>query len=236
MAPNDPQTNTHHETPPTGGLSSNHYSLGAFVKAVRKGYVPATEEGVLIALTLAEKALKDDSKGTPEKLFFWLLMHPNAWERNRTLECESRAVRRMDSSERYELAAQAKKAAQHRTAPLKKVSEEAEAAVFGKEGPELGFLHAVMAQCFLPQRPLPTGTTEYTTHHGRAFLTVAAGLAPGRHGPKRMQVPSGAHPRLILPYIIGYAIRRKTPVVDLGKSLRRFMQTIGISYAGIAGV
>ena len=33
-----------------------------------------------------------------------------------------------------------------------------------------------MTQCFLPQKPLPAGTTRYVTSHGRASMAVRAGI------------------------------------------------------------
>ena len=42
-------------------------------------------------------------------------------------------------------------------------------------------------------------------------------------------------PELIVPYIIGYTVVRKSPVVDLGRSLRRFLAALGVPYSGQNG-
>lgn len=92
---------------------------------------------------------------------------------------------------------------------------------------EVGYAHAVMMQCFLPQKPVHG--REYKTSHGRASLVVEAGLLanPGRAmGWTRCGVPSGPKPRLILPCIIGEAVRSGSPVVDQGHSLRNFIASI----------
>ena len=93
-----------------------------------------------------------------------------------------------------------------------------------------------MMQCFLPQRPI--SAREYDTRHGRAALSVEAGRLGNRDVIGEFiycDVPSGAKPRLILPYIIGEAVRTNNPEIDLGRSLRAFMAKIGVPIAGTNG-
>ena len=71
-------------------------------------------------------------------------------------------------------------------------------------------------QCILPQRP--TDQTRWRTSHGRASLSVEAGSLANPARPNEWldcAVPSGPKPRLIIPYIVGEAVRNNSPEVDL---------------------
>ena len=97
-------------------------------------------------------------------------------------------------------------------------------------------MHAILMQCFLPQRP--TDARRYESIHGNASLVVHAGeLADPnrRHEWVECQIPAGAKPRLILPYIIGEAIRHASPEINLGPSLRSFMTNLNVPVAGTNG-
>ena len=101
---------------------------------------------------------------------------------------------------------------------------------------DVGYTHAVMVQCFFPQRPI-SGLT-YDTTHGRASLSIEAGrlIKPDVFGEIiQCAVPSGAKARLILPYIIGEAVRTASPEIDLGRSLRTFMERLGMPVGGSNG-
>ena len=93
-------------------------------------------------------------------------------------------------------------------------------------GRDIGYHHSVMVQCFLPQARPKDGVTSHQLRHGRASLLIEAGKIadPDReHEFKLCQVPWGAHSRLIIPYINKQAVVTKSPVIDLGTSLRDFM-------------
>ena len=79
---------------------------------------------------------------------------------------------------------------------------------------------------------------DYETAHGRASLVVEAGRLAHPDQPKRWircGVPAGSKPRLILPYIIGQAVRGGRPEVDLGTSLREFMARLRMPVTGHNG-
>ena len=93
-----------------------------------------------------------------------------------------------------------------------------------------------MLQCFLPQHPIKD--REYETFHGRASLVIEAGQVANPKQPRhwiKCDVPSGPKPRLILPYIVGEAIRNASPEIDLGRSLRKFMSRLGMPVTGHNG-
>ena len=93
-------------------------------------------------------------------------------------------------------------------------------------------------QCFLPQKPLPLEQREYEVNHGRATLVIEAGRLANPEKENEMMrcgLPYGSRARLIIPYINSYAIIRKTCEIDLGESLRRFMDKIGSPINGDNG-
>ena len=93
-----------------------------------------------------------------------------------------------------------------------------------------------MVQCFLPQQSYSDPV--WQTDHGKASLMIEAGRIPDPTTPNRFvqrAVPHGTKARLIMPYIIGYAVQHRTPEIDMGDSLRRFLEQIGMSAGGSQG-
>ena len=59
-----------------------------------------------------------------------------------------------------------------------------------------------------------------------------------RGNPQKMRtanVPYGRLARLLFAYVIGPAVKTKSPHIDMGPSLRKFMARLGIAYDGRAG-
>jgi Plasmid encoded RepA protein len=106
---------------------------------------------------------------------------------------------------------------------------------------DVTFTHAVMAQCFLPIRKLPTGEKFYEVRHGRAALVIDAGrlLNPATTRFEQMDVPSGSAARIALAHINNHIIRAKSlkeaTAVPMGESLRDFMDYQGVSICGTNG-
>ena len=200
-----------------------------YLEAVRRKFWPNNVRAVLDLFSFAEKALRDDKQGTPGKLFYALIKRKNA--AFITQESESRALLRIPSTARQELV-DAAGGLNGLPAPT---PDEVQETLFGRD---LGYYHGIMMQCFLPQKPLAEGTTRYVTSHGRASMAVQAGILtdPDKQNTfMECAVPFGSKARLILPYIIGYAVIRNTPEVDLGRSLRHFMDSIGMPIGGYNG-
>ena len=200
-----------------------------YVEAVRRKFWPNTARDVLEFWCLAEKALSDDKHGTPGKLFYSLVRAKVS--RFVTDTHEQRAMARIHSADRQALVDQAE-GADGSPAPS---PDEVEDALVGRD---VGFYHAIMMQCFLPQKALPNGRREWQVRHGRASMLVESGrvvIPEKTHEFRHCDVPAGTKPRLILPYIMGYAVSRKTREIDMGKSLRRFMNNIGMPVTGRNG-
>lgn len=210
-------------------LQDNDRLHGLYREAVRRGYWPNSSAAALEFAAYAEKALQDDKEGTPGKLFYSLVKRKDG--STVTEAQETRAQRRLPSHLREELVSQA--AVQHATQQdLLARPGDVESVL----PPDVGYAHASLMQCFLPQRPI--AAREHEVSHGRASLVVEAGRLINPDRPNqwtRCQVPAGPKPRLILPYIIGEAIRNASPVVNLGDSLRQFMDRLGMPVSGRNG-
>ena len=211
-------------------LASDERLAELFVEAVARRFWGNGNRAVLEFWCLAEKALADDTLGTPGRLFHALV---KAGDLSRVTDAqEARALARMPGGAREALALRASGAA---AAPAPAPEVDAEA-LFGPS--PVGFHHSVMMMCFLPQKRLPPGERAYATRHGRAALSVEAGsLAnPENVGEiRRCAVPFGSRARMVVPYVNACAVRNRGPEVDLGRSLRDFLGRLGISFDGRRG-
>ena len=211
-------------------LASDERLAELFVEAVARGFWGNGNRAVLEFWCLAEKALQDDTLGTPGRLFHALV---KAGDLSRVTDAqEARALARMPGGAREALVLRASGAAAP-SAPAPDVDAEA---LFGPS--PVGFHHSVMMMCFLPQKRLPPGERAYATRHGRAALSVEAGsLAnPDNVGEiRRCAVPFGSRARMVVPYVNACAVRNRGPEVDLGRSLRDFLARLGLSFDGRRG-
>ena len=211
-------------------LASDERLAELFVEAVARRFWGNGNRAVLEFWCLAEKALQDDTLGTPGRLFHALV---KAGDLSRVTDAqEARALARMPGGAREALVLRASgAAAASATAP--EVDAEA---LFGPS--PVGFHHSVMMMCFLPQKRLPASERSYATRHGRAALSVEAGsLAnPENVGEiRRCAVPFGSRARMVVPYVNACAVRNRGPEVDLGRSLRVFLARLGLSFDGRRG-
>lgn len=95
------------------------------------------------------------------------------------------------------------------------------------------FTSAIFAQCILPIKALPEGEDYYHVQHGNTNLTIQAGIIQNQDGKiYKAAIPSGPKARLILPYIINSVKSTGNPTVDMGKSLRQYMEKNGIPVGG----
>ena len=220
---------------PTSGASRSATSATTtgsasfYVQAVRKGYWPNTNAAALEFAAFAEKALQEDQFGTPGKLFYALVKRKDGSMVSDA--AERRALQRFPSHVREDMV---DAAAVRTSRTVSKVDADTVEDVLADR--RIGYSHAVMMQCFLPQKPVQV--REYEVSHGRASLVVEAGRLADPDCPqkwRRYVVPSGPKPRLILPYIVGEAVRNGSPEIDLGRSLRNFMARLGVPAGGRNG-
>ena len=103
---------------------------------------------------------------------------------------------------------------------------------------DLAFTHTVFVQCFFPVRHSKKTGDIHQISHGNVSLLVRAGLLMdpnNRQKWEQREVPAGPKARLILAYINDRAIRSKSPVINMGNSMREFMGRNGISIGGRNG-
>ncbi len=200
-----------------------------YCEAVRRKFWSNDAGRALDFFSLAEKAMMDDKHGTPGKLFYSLVKRKDLKFVNDTMEDKAR--QRLPSGAALELVDYAA----DRTLTPRPVPEETQEALFGRD---IGYHHGVMAQCFMPQKELPLDTREWQVNHGRASMVIEAGRVAQEgenHSFRKCALPSGSKARLIMPYIIGYAVQRNTPEIDMGQNLHRFMQKLGVPVSGQNG-
>ena len=103
---------------------------------------------------------------------------------------------------------------------------------------DLAFTHTVFVQCFFPVRHSKKTGDIHQLIHGNVSLLVRAGLLMdpnNRQKWEHREVPAGPKARLILSYINDRAIRTKSPIINMGHSMREFMGRNGISIGGRNG-
>lgn len=112
--------------------------------------------------------------------------------------------------------------------------QEVEAAVayMADEDGGIGFLYSGWCQTALPHRRLPDGDG-WQIQSERTTLIVEPGMRPGPAGkPVPVGVPYGSRARLILIYLQSEAIKTRSREVELGKSLRAWLERLGIPQGG----
>lgn len=108
---------------------------------------------------------------------------------------------------------------------------EARADIIAAEAERLEYTHAVLAQVGLPRSRTEERT--FQRRSGQASIILEAGSAPDRFGSfSPVPLPYGAHPRLLLIHMSSEAVRTKSRVVDVGHSVRSFIDRLGLSYNG----
>ena len=127
-----------------------------------------------------------------------------------------------------------KKGYSYKVMPAKQeIVEIIENEVIGRN--DIAFTHSVFAQCFLPQRSLKKGNYRWQISHGKTSLLVKAGelINPDNQQEwEQREVPAGSKARLLFAYINDRAIRTKNPVIDMGSSMREFMNLNGMPVGG----
>lgn len=212
-----------------------------YAEAIRRGWWPAGDAALLDFWALAEKALQEDSRGTPGRLFHALV---KSKERVRITDAqEIRAQRRLPSHLRADLARRGVSpppSVAPPPAPLDPAlpSDVDPSGLWALDADRVVYQHSILVMCFFPQKRLSDSQRYYVVRHGRAALSIEAGrlVNPEEVGSFRsLPVPFGSRVRLVLPYINGYALRHRTRTIDLGHSLRAFLSKLGLSFDGRRG-
>ena len=115
---------------------------------------------------------------------------------------------------------------------------EAAASYLGDENNGIGFVYSGWCQAALPHKRL-ADDKGWQIESERVTLIVEPGMRAGSHGtPQSVGVPYGSRARLIMLYLQSEALRTQSREIELGSSLRHWLERLGISTGGksIAGV
>lgn len=107
-------------------------------------------------------------------------------------------------------------------------------AVDQEQNPEeqsVGFSARLFAQVSVPQRN-PGEIPYYERRNGNVTLTMSPALVTQKDGSRVRKYPYGVYPRLALTYIATEAYLSKSPVIDLGRSMRSFLSKLDVEYSG----
>ena len=204
---------------------NNRKTLAKFyLQSVVAGVWPNnSQRDVLDYLAIAAKAVRDDSYGTPGALF-WYLLTNNARDRISN-EIEQSVLCKWSSKERFDLY----ESAHTNNNPQNTVHTRIPPLSHDSEYEQLnGYHHSFLLQCPFPQKPPPTNTEYWRSQHGRRIVVVRAGYTLSNGEIVSRPIPSGAIPRILVPYMFAQAIRYGR-YVCMGRTLHEFIKTTGLS-------
>ena len=98
----------------------------------------------------------------------------------------------------------------------------------------INFLHAVQCQCGIPYKNPGDSVLQWDRKQGKASLRIEAGSAidPSTGDFKRLGLPYGEKPRLVLIHLATEAVRTGSPVVDVEESMTAFARSLGLETNG----
>jgi hypothetical protein len=99
------------------------------------------------------------------------------------------------------------------------------------EDQTVGFSARLFAQVSVPLRN-PGEIPYYERRNGNVVLTMSPALVTEKDGSRVRRYPYGVYPRLALTYVATEAFITKSPVVDLGRSMRSFLSKLDVDYSG----
>ena len=127
-----------------------------------------------------------------------------------------------------------KEAARAMVEPEQKALVDIAAEVMGDEDGRIGITYTGFCLTALPHKRLPDEHSWEKRGH-RVTLLVEPGRKGAGNPPKYIGVPYGARARMILLYLQTQAIRTGSREVELGRSMRDWLQRMGLSWGGETG-
>jgi len=88
------------------------------------------------------------------------------------------------------------------------------------------FLHAVLCQVGMPRRKCEGGIFERKS--GNASIRLESGAIYNGQEWVSQPLPYGTHPRLIMVHISSEAVRTQSPHIEVGATLRQFLDRLGV--------
>lgn len=99
------------------------------------------------------------------------------------------------------------------------------------EEQNVGFSARLFAQVSVPQRN-PGEIPYYERRNGNVTLTMSPALITEKDGTRVRKYPFGIYPRLALTFVATEAFLTKSPVIELGRSMRSFLSKLDVEYSG----
>ena len=111
---------------------------------------------------------------------------------------------------------------------------DASTAIRSQPPERIDFLHTVQCQCGIPYRNPGDDVLEWDRKQGNASLRIEAGSAidPNTGNFKRLGLPYGEKPRLVLIHLATEAVRTGNPLVDVEESMTGFARSLGLETNG----
>jgi hypothetical protein len=101
------------------------------------------------------------------------------------------------------------------------------------ETADIGYNYTVMASCFLPYRD--PGKTHWERKNGKYSLILSAGAIRNPDSPDtllELGLPYGPKPRIFLCYLNSLAIKRKSPIVPVPRTMTGMLKALGYEPTG----
>jgi hypothetical protein len=97
----------------------------------------------------------------------------------------------------------------------------------------MGFMARLLIQTTLPHRD-PGAQEVWVRRNGDFTLQITPGrtVATGTADSRRLGIPFGTYPRLIMTFLSTEAVRTRSPEIYLGRSFAEFMRRLGLQVAG----
>ncbi len=97
----------------------------------------------------------------------------------------------------------------------------------------MGFMARLLIQTTLPHRD-PGAQEVWVRRNGDFTLQITPGrtVATGAADSRRLGIPFGTYPRLIMTFLATEAVRTRSPEIYLGRSFAEFMRRLGLQVAG----
>src|SRR5579884_3864675 len=111
---------------------------------------------------------------------------------------------------------------------------DASTAIRGDPPDRIDFLHTVQCQCGIPYKNPGDDVREWDRKQGNAALRIEAGSAidPKTGTFRKLGLPYGEKPRLVLIHLATEAVRTGSPVVNVEESMTAFARSLGLETNG----
>ncbi len=123
-----------------------------------------------------------------------------------------------------------KKAATQAITPIQRRLLDARMDIQGEPLEQMDYLHTVLCQVGMPRRQ--TEERAFERINGHMMMRLDAGVLFDGHKSVPQPLPYGARPRLIMVHVCSEAVRKQSPVVEIGHSAHHFMKSLGFDTNG----